>query len=133
MTDSTTPSQVVSTAAARLVDAFARFDRETYFDCFAPDASFLFYNADQPFTERSAYEAAWDEWTRDGWRVLGCASTNARVQMVDDTTAVFTHDVLTEVESAEGPATLRERETIVFTRRGEEWLAVHEHLSPSPA
>jgi hypothetical protein len=28
--------------------------------------------------------------------------------------------------------TVLERETIVFERRGDRWLGVHEHLSPRP-
>ncbi len=46
--------------------------------------------------------------------------------------AVFSHDVETVLSPRGGePATLRERETIVFRPDGERWMAVHEHLSPA--
>jgi hypothetical protein len=46
--------------------------------------------------------------------------------------AVFVHDVTTDLEFGGARETVRERETIVFERRGSQWLAVHEHLSPRP-
>jgi ketosteroid isomerase-like protein len=123
----------VLAAAAHVVEAFGRFDRAVYFDCFAPSASFIFYNADQPFTDRAMYEAAWDEWVAEGWRVRSCVSAQARVQVINESTAVFTHSVTTEVDGADGVTTLRERETIVFANGDDGWRAVHEHLSPAPA
>ena len=64
---------------------------------------------------------------------MDCQSSNRRVD-VYDTSAVFTHDVLTTVENTDngsGPVqtVTSERETIVFARSDRGWLAVHEHLS----
>jgi ketosteroid isomerase-like protein len=53
------------------------------------------------------------------------------VQVLGDA-AVFTHTVVTEISTKQGPTTMRERETIVFRRDGGKWIAVHEHLSPLP-
>jgi hypothetical protein len=42
------------------------------------------------------------------------------------------HDVTTVIRTRPGEQTLTERETIVFLRDGDRWIAVHEHLSPQP-
>jgi hypothetical protein len=68
----------------------------------------------------------------DGFEVLACTSTGARVQLLGDGAAVFTHDVATRVRTTAGQEDLRERETIVFALHDGCWLAVHEHLSPAP-
>jgi ketosteroid isomerase-like protein len=117
-------------AAETLVSAFARHDRAAYFSAFAPEASFLFYNLDRTLPDRAAYEAEWTLWEeRDGFRVLGCRSTDRRVQMVGEV-AIFTHAVETNVSIAGETITNNERETIVFARNAQgRWLAVHEHLS----
>lgn len=44
--------------------------------------------------------------------------------------AVFTHEVATDVSLGGERGVSRERETIVFRRDGDGWIAVHEHLSP---
>lgn len=120
----------VLAAAEVLVSAFARHDRTAYFAAFAPEATFLFYNLDRPLPDRAAYEAEWALWeARDGFRVLGCRSTDRRVQMVGEV-AIFTHAVETDVSAGGETMTNNERETIVFARDpAGRWLAVHEHLS----
>lgn len=120
----------VLAAANALVAAFGRHDRDAYFAAFAPDATFLFYNLDRILENRAAYEAEWARWEeRDGFRVLGCRSTNGKAQILGEV-AIFTHTVETELSIAGQPITNTERETIVFSRDvGGRWLAVHEHLS----
>jgi ketosteroid isomerase-like protein len=122
----------VLAAAARLVDAFSRHDTERYFAAFAEDASFVFHNLDRVLTSRDAYRDEWRLWeTRDGFRVLGCRSTDQRVQMAGEV-AVFTHQVETNVSACGETLVNRERETIVFRREGSDWIAFHEHLSVLP-
>lgn len=119
----------VLTAAAKLVAHFGAFDRDAYFACFGDDATFTFYNYEHRLGSRPAYEALWDEWASDGWRVTSCQSSGGRVQMITNDVAVFTHDVATTF--AGDSTAILERESIVFVRRNA-WLAVHEHLSPQP-
>lgn len=115
-------------AATDLVAAFGAHDTRRYFAGFAPDATFLFHNVPGLVESRAAYEALWQDWEKDGFRVAGCRSLNPHLDLITDDVAVFTHDVATQLagESEEQ----RERETIVF-RRGPNghWLGVHEHLS----
>ncbi|NUS68495.1 MAG: SnoaL-like domain-containing protein [Ensifer adhaerens] len=120
----------VLAAADRLVAAFGRHDRASYFAAFAPDATFIFHTLDRPLKSRVEYEAEWSLWEeRDGFRVRACRSSERNVQTVGNV-AVFTHRVETELEFNGEPATADERETIVFERTSSgEWLAVHEHLS----
>lgn len=122
----------VLAAADRLVAAFAATETDAYFACFDPSASFVFHTEAERLDSRAAYEALWKEWVASGWRVEECASTDRLVQVHGDT-AVFSHSVRT-VTSADGRrTTVLERETIVFVRRGDELVAVHEHLSPASA
>ena len=122
----------VLAAAARLVDAFSRHDTETYFAAFAVDASFIFPNLERVLTSRSAYRDEWRLWEeRDSFRVLGCRSTDQRIQVAGDA-AVFSHTVETDISMSGEKITNRERETIVFRREGGEWIAFHEHLSVLP-
>ena len=51
-------------------------------------------------------------------------------KLMGDDAAVFTHLVSSDIEFGGEVSTITERETIVFQRRGQVWLAVHEHLSP---
>jgi uncharacterized protein (TIGR02246 family) len=121
----------VRDAARQLVEAFAAHDTAAYFGCFAPDATFVFHSHDAPLRDRDAYRQLWNGWEQDGFRVLGCTSSDQHVQVLDDDHAVFTHRVRTTVRDAQGQDELDERETIVFRRRPDgRWLAVHEHLSP---
>ncbi len=54
------------------------------------------------------------------------------MQVLGPDAAVFAHDVTTVVEVGGEREELHERESIVFVRRDEVWMAVHEHLSPTP-
>lgn len=122
----------VLAAAARIVDAFSRHDTDAYFAAFAADASFIFHNLDRVLTSRDAYRAEWRRWEeRDGFRILGCRSSDRHVQLAGDV-AVFAHAVETDVSIAGETMTNRERETIVFRRKGGDWVAFHEHLSVLP-
>lgn len=118
----------VRQAAADLVDAFASNDTDRYFACFSEDASFLFHTLPQPLLSRRAYQALWAQWQAEGFAVLGCQSSNAHITLLGDV-AIFLHDVATHIRIAGDEHLLAERETIVFRREGERWLACHEHLS----
>ena len=103
-------------AAADLVSAFARNDREAYFGAFSTDASFVFYTLEQPLLSRDAYQALWDTWrAEDGFEVLSCTSSNAFVSLQGDV-AIFIHDVATELRMQGEQHFSQERETIVFQR-----------------
>jgi ketosteroid isomerase-like protein len=122
----------VRAAADALVGAFAAGRLDDYFGCFAPDATFVFHTTPERLESPADYRALWERWAReDGFEVLSCTSSGARVQLLGDGAAVFTHDVATRVRTTAGEEDLRERETIVFARRDGRWLAVHEHLSPT--
>lgn len=120
----------VLTAAGDLVSAFGEGRLDDYFAAFAPDATFVFHTTPERLTSTADYRALWNRWvTEDGFRVLACASTGRRVQLLGEA-AVFSHDVETTISTTAGEETLRERETIVFHRQESgRWLAVHEHLS----
>ncbi len=93
----------------------------------------MFYTTPQVLGSRAAYEAEFTKWEQDGFRVLGCTSHDQLVQLVDDV-AVFTHRVSTRALSGGEEVTTEERETIVFRRETDgRWVAIHEHLSPTPA
>ena len=123
----------VLNAAAVLVAAFARNDREAYFAAFSRDASFVFYTLPQPLLSRDAYQVLWDQWrAEDGFEVLACTSSNAFVSLQGDV-ALFIHDVATELRMQGEQHFSQERETIVFRRQQQgHWLACHEHLSAMP-
>jgi ketosteroid isomerase-like protein len=126
--------QQVLAAATALVEAFGRHDTAAYFTAFRRDATFSFHTHPEPLRSRAAYEELWRSWEADGFRVLGCTSSEQHVQLLGATedVAVFTHRVATRVRPGTGHAeeSLDERETIVFARGDDGWVAVHEHLSP---
>jgi ketosteroid isomerase-like protein len=125
-------SAEILAAARRLVEAFGAHRRAEYFACFAPDATFVFYTTPMVLGSRAAYEAEFTRWEEDGFRVLGCDSSDQLVQVIGDV-AVFTHRVSTRAMSGGEAVTSDERETIVFRRETDGlWLAIHEHLSPTP-
>lgn len=127
-----TPSERdVLAAASAIVDAFARTDTDAYFGCFAREATFVFHTEPERLDDRAAYERLWAQWLGEGWRVSSCVSTDQRVQVFPGG-AVFTHSVATSVDTAAGPESYRERETIVFAVAEGGLIAVHEHLSPLP-
>ncbi len=125
--------QEVKAAAASVVAAFGSHNSEEYFASFAPSATFLFHNAPALLGSRSEYEKEWRAWEVDGFKVLGCQSSNGRVDVLNSETAVFTHTVRTQLADGEG-GTIEtgERETIVFSLIAGQWLGVHEHLSVDP-
>lgn len=137
----TARSEVLAAAAA-CVRAFGAHDTAAYFACFDPAATFLFHTTDRLLGSRAEYEAEWASWEAEGFRVLSCVSSEQRVDLLGDgsggavgSVAVLTHRVRTEVRPASGadPEVTLERETIVWRRGPDGWLAVHEHLSPDPA
>jgi uncharacterized protein (TIGR02246 family) len=121
----------VTAVADRLLEAFATHDRDGYFACFAPDATFLFHASPQLLASRASYEQEWALWEADGFHVDGCETRDRRIDLVSPDVAILTHRVRTRLAGV--PETQRERETIVFRRTPDDgWLAVHEHLSPDP-
>jgi len=125
-------TQAVLQAAAKIVDDFGHHRTADYFAGFAEDATFMFYTHTERLDSRAAYEALWAKWeSEDGFRVHACRSSKQAVQLLGDDAAVFTHLVSSDIEFAGEVSTVEERETIVFSRRGGHWLAVHEHLSPA--
>ena len=63
----------------------------------------------------------------------GCKSTNQKVQLIGHEGAVFSHLVESQIEFGGEVSTIHERETIVFEKSADGWLAIHEHLSPETA
>jgi ketosteroid isomerase-like protein len=124
--------EAVRQAATALVAAFGAHDAEAYFNAFDESATFLFYNFDRLLTSREDYRAVWLDWERDGFHVVGCASTDQSVQMLSEDVAVFTHVVRTTLAEGDGSVVTGERETIVFQLRDGRWVGVHEHLSADP-
>jgi ketosteroid isomerase-like protein len=129
---STDDIEQVRAAANHLIERFGAFDRDAYFACFAPEATFLFHTTNRLLGSCAEYQEEWSSWLEIGFSVLGCTSHEQRIDMVTDDVAVFTHRVLTTVRDVDGDAELVERETIVFRREPSgHWLGVHEHLSPA--
>lgn len=116
-----------------LIHSFGQHDRDAYFDCFATDATFLFHDSPVRLESREEYETLWREWETAGeFRVLSCVSTNRRIQLFGET-AVFSHDVRTELTMAGETSTVGERESIIMHFIDNKWLCVHEHLSVGAA
>lgn len=116
-------------AAELLMEAFSTGDEDGYFDCFHPDATFLFHGVDA-IGSRDEYRALVRTWKDEhGFRVLSSASHDPDVRVFGDT-AILTHRVTTAQMWDGEESTLHERESIVFQRQGDgRWLAIHEHLS----
>ena len=126
-----TPSEVLEAADA-IVAAFAATDTDAYFAGFAPDASFIFHPEAARLDSRAEYEALWAGWLESGWRVTACSSTDRLVQVFPGG-AVFSHTVATSIDSADGPDSYVERESIIFRTGDDGLIAIHEHLSTVPA
>jgi ketosteroid isomerase-like protein len=127
------PKDEVLQAAADLVASFGAHDFRSYFGAFAPEATFVFYTMPRLLGSRAEYEAEWQAWESDGFRVLGCHSLEPEVRLISDEVAIFVHHVRTRTRDADGEHDLAERETIVFRLDAAgRWLGVHEHLSPEP-
>ena len=122
----------VAAAAANIVAAFGAHDRDAYFATFAPEATFLFHTSPRLLGNRAEYEQEWVTWEQDGFRVLGCRSSDGQVRMIGSDCAVFTHTVRTTLADGDGSVETGERETIVFALQDGRWLGVHEHLSADP-
>ncbi len=114
----------------KLIEAFTTNDRDRYFACFAPEATFAFHSAPRTLLSRAEYIEQWDASQRLGYRVRDCQSLD-RVARIVDRTGTVVHTVETVVEHPfHGTERSIERESIVFVRRASlPWLAVHEHLS----
>jgi ketosteroid isomerase-like protein len=123
----------IKAAADHLIACFAAFDRDSYFACFAPEASFVFYGTQRFLDTRATYEDEWSQWVDSRFRVLTCSSHDQWIEQISDDVAVFVHRVLTTVEDSDGVHDLVERETIIFRRESDgRWLGLHEHVSPMP-
>ncbi|MBK0419673.1 nuclear transport factor 2 family protein [Leucobacter sp. CSA1] len=127
----TPAEESVLAAADAIVAAFAATDTAAYFAGFSPDASFVFHPEPARLNSRAEYEELWRGWLESGWRVTACESSERLVQTFPGG-AVFSHTVATSIDSAEGPDSYVERESIVFRVDGDDLLAVHEHLSTVP-
>jgi ketosteroid isomerase-like protein len=117
----------VREAHDHLMNAFVAGTSDEYFDCFHEEASFVFAG-EALLQPRSAYRSTWDRWQREGVRFTDAAAYDIRVRVVGDT-AVVTHRLRTTVIADGIESVDRERESIVFSRVGGRWLALHEHLS----
>lgn len=126
-----TPEAVLA-AADRIVEAFAATDTAAYFAGFDATASFIFHPEAARLNSRAEYEALWEEWVGSGWRVTECSSDDRLVQVFPGG-AVFSHTVRTSIDSADGPDSYVERESIVFRAHDDgSLIAIHEHLSTVP-
>jgi ketosteroid isomerase-like protein len=128
-----TPTETdVLAAADAIIEAFAATDTAAYFAGFSADASFVFHPEPARLNSRAEYEALWAGWIASGWRVTACSSSDRLVQAFPGG-AVFSHTVATSIDSAEGPDSYVERESIVFRVAETGGLeAIHEHLSTVP-
>jgi len=123
----------VREAATQLVSHFAANNVKAYFECFSPDANFIFYTHAVPLHSRQEYEELWKSWEDEiDFKVLACTSTKQDIRIVGQDVGIFTHNVLTTLSTSDGIDTVAERETIVFEKQGPKWVAIHEHLSPDP-
>lgn len=121
--------RAVLAAIDKIIDDFGRHRREAYFSGFAEDATFVFHTSERRLESRADYEEVWAGWERDnGFAVLDCASTNRRIQMLDDV-AIFSHDVETRIRIDGAEDLQHERESIIMREVDGQWLCVHEHLS----
>jgi len=127
-----TPTEAeVLAAADAIIEAFAATDTDAYFAGFAPDASFVFHPEPARLNSRAEYESLWAGWLASGWRVTACSSSERLVQTFPGG-AVFSHTDATSIDSADGPDSYVERESIIFRSVEDGLEAIHEHLSTVP-
>lgn len=117
-------------AAQRIVDLFSAHNVAAYFQCFAENASFVFYNHSEVLTCRKAYEDLWQQWEKQhGFKVLNCQSHAPHITLFNDV-AVFTHKVTTQLLWDGETCLNHEKESIILLRQENRWICIHEHLSP---
>lgn len=123
----------VGAVVAELVAAFGEGRLDDYFECFAPDATFVFHTTPVRLMSVDEYRQLWARWVEeDGFRVVSCNTSDTNVQLFG-AVAVVSHSVETRISTNDGEDTLHERETIVMRREPNgRWLGVHEHLSSRP-
>lgn len=128
------PQPTLQQAIDTLIDCFGRHDTEGYFDCFHPEARFVFYTVPGEVLSKTAYRQRWHQWEQeDGFRVLDCESIEPELSEFGDC-AVLTHRVRTRLRTQGEELMLEERESIVFARQDDgRWLCIHEHLSAGEA
>ena len=120
----------VEAAADALLDAFAANDRPRYFSSFVPEASFVFPIVDRVMLSRDDYAAEWQNWIdTDDFKVTAFQSLDRLIQVYGDV-AIFIHRSVTHSTGHGGERVLNERETIIFRKINDKWMAVHEHVSP---
>ena len=62
----------VLAAARHLVEVFGRHDTAAYFDCFAPDATFIFHTTADRLASRAEYQRLWRQWEDEGHVLRAC-------------------------------------------------------------
>lgn len=113
------------TAAARMVDAFARLDADEYFRFISPDADFVFYNVADRMPDRATYERLWQEWKAKELSFT-CETSEVTARLITADIAIVTQRVCTYLDTH----AIDERESLVFQRGSDDrWLVVHQHLS----
>lgn len=128
MTNPTPTVDDIAAAAQAIVTAYAANDEADYFARFAPDCSFAFHTDGVIHTERDAWQQGWRELRAEGWEVVDCHSLVSHIQLIPEG-GIFVHELETTARTGADTEIYRERETIVFTLRDGELLAIHEHLS----
>ena len=119
----------VRAAADRLMEAFSTGDEEGYFDCFHPDATFLFHGVD-PIGSRDEYRALVRTWKDEhGFRVLSSTSHDAGRPRCSGTPR-SSPTASRPIQLWDGEeATLHERESIVFQRQPR-WRMARDPRAP---
>jgi hypothetical protein len=120
MTNPTITVDDIAAAAQAIVTAYAANDEADYFARFAPDCEI--------HTARDEWQQGWRELRAEGWEVVDCHSLVTHIQLIPEG-GIFVHELETTARTGDETETYKERETIVFTRRDGELIAIHEHLS----
>ena len=89
------PQPTLQQAIDTLIDCFGRHDTQGYFDCFHPEARFVFYTVPGEVLSKTAYRQRWHQWEQEaGFRVLGCESIEPELSEHGDC-AILSHSVIT--------------------------------------